>query len=162
MFDLINGLPVHVLVVHGVAVLVPLTVLGAIAVAVRPAWRATYGPLLTLIALVATVLCPIASSSGETLEERVGDPGEHAELGGLLIWVMIPLLLLIAGMVFLERRGPAERVRGALGTVVAVVTVLVAIGAGVLVYEIGDTGARAAWAGRIQQSSPTSQSEGEE
>ena len=36
MFDLINGLPVHTLVVHAVVVLVPLTALGTIALAVRP------------------------------------------------------------------------------------------------------------------------------
>ena len=42
MFDLINGLPVHPLVVHAVVVLLPLATLGLIAIAVRPAWRRTY------------------------------------------------------------------------------------------------------------------------
>ena len=39
VFDLINGLPVHPLVVHAVVVLVPLAALGTIAIALRPAWR---------------------------------------------------------------------------------------------------------------------------
>ena len=37
MFDLINGLPVHPLVVHAVVVLLPLAVIGTIAIAVSPA-----------------------------------------------------------------------------------------------------------------------------
>ena len=150
MFDLINGLPVHVLVVHGVAVLVPLTAVGAVAIAVRRGWRVTYGPLLTLISLVATILCPIATASGEELQQRVGDPGRHAELGEWMVWVMIPLTLLVAALTVIERRGPAERARGALGTGLAALTALVAVGAVVLVVLIGDTGARAAWEGRIQ------------
>ena len=45
MFDTIDGLPVHALVVHAVVVLLPLALLGTIAIAVRPAWRARFGPL---------------------------------------------------------------------------------------------------------------------
>ena len=77
MFDLINGLPVHPLVVHAVVVLLPLATLGTIALVVRPAWRRPYGPLLVAIAAVATVLIPVATSSGEALEKHVGDPGEQ-------------------------------------------------------------------------------------
>ncbi len=44
MFDLINGLPIHPLVVHGVVVLLPLAILGTIAIAARPAWRADLRP----------------------------------------------------------------------------------------------------------------------
>ena len=95
MFDLINGLPVHALVVHAVVVLLPLGALGTIAIAVRPAWRHTYGPLVVVITAVATVLLPVATSSGEALEERVGNPGEHAELGDQLIWfAALPMLAL--------------------------------------------------------------------
>ena len=81
MFDLINGLPLHPLVVHAVVVLLPLAVLGTIAIAVRPAWRLSYGPLVVAIAAVATVLIPVSTSSGEALEKRVGDPGNHAAAG---------------------------------------------------------------------------------
>lgn len=81
MYDLINGVPVHPLVVHAVVVLLPLAILGTVAIAVRPRWRLTHGPLVVGAALVATVLCPVATSSGEELEHRVGNPGKHADLG---------------------------------------------------------------------------------
>ena len=81
VLDLVNGIPVHPLVVHAVVVLLPLAILGTIAVAVRPAWAVTYGWLVVSAAAVSTVLCPVATSSGEELEKRVGDPGAHAALG---------------------------------------------------------------------------------
>ncbi|WP_278259213.1 DUF2231 domain-containing protein [Nocardioides convexus] len=81
MFDLINGLPVHPLVVHVVVVLLPLAVLGTVAIVLRPSWRARHGLLVVGCAAVATALVPVATSSGEALERRVGDPGRHAALG---------------------------------------------------------------------------------
>src|SRR6476469_7636769 len=104
MFDLVNGLPIHPLVVHAVVVLLPLATLGTIAIAVRPAWRRTYGLLVVACAAVATVLIPVATSSGEALEKHVGDPGQHAELGDQLIWFAIPMLVLAAALWWLDRR----------------------------------------------------------
>lgn len=46
MFDLINGLPVHPLVVHAVVALLPLACLGTLAIAVRPVWRRQHGVLV--------------------------------------------------------------------------------------------------------------------
>lgn len=157
MLDLIDGLPVHPLVVHAVVVLLPLAVLGTLAIALRPAWRVTYGPLLVGVALVATVLLPVATSSGEALEERVGDPGVHAQLGETLLWFALPLLVLVTALVVLERRrssgkplpGPA-----ALTTGVAVLAVVAALAAGVQVYRVGDSGARAVWGDQVASSAP--------
>ena len=104
MFDLINGRPIHPLVVHAVVVLLPIACLGTIAIVLRPAWRGRYGVLVVACAAAATVLMPVATSSGEALEERVGSPGEHAELGDQLIWFTIPLLLLSLALVVLDRR----------------------------------------------------------
>lgn len=157
MFDTLNGLPWHPLVVHGVVVLLPLAVLGTIAIAVVPRWRTRYGLLVVATALVATVLVPISTSSGESLEERVGDPGEHAELGDQLLWFALALLLTSALLVGLEWRAgrAASRSSGGAGvststggkqlTAVAAVAVLAAVACGVQVYRVGDSGARAAW-----------------
>ena len=156
MFDLINGLPVHVLVVHGVVVLLPLAMLGTIAIAVRPAWRITYGWLVVGLAAVAAVLVPIATSSGEALERRVGDPGEHAALGDQLIYFAVPLLVLALALVLLERRratGKPGVGPQALPTVVAVLAVVAALATTVQVYRVGDSGAKAAWADRVSSSS---------
>lgn len=156
MFDLVNGLPVHPLVVHAVVVLLPLAVLGTIAIAAKPAWRATYGWLVVGIAAVATVLVPVATSSGEALEERVGDPGEHAELGDQLIWFAIALLLFSFLMVYLDHRKAAGKPAvgpSALPTVVTVLAVVAALATTVQVYRVGDSGARAAWGDQVGSSS---------
>ena len=104
MFDLVNGIPLHPLVVHAVVVLLPLATLGTLAIALRPRWRTRYGPLVVAAALVAAVLCPVATSSGEELQKRVGNPGEHADLGEALIWFAIPLVVLSAALVWLQHR----------------------------------------------------------
>ena len=156
MFDLVNGLPVHPLVVHAVVVLLPLAVLGTIVIAVRPAWRLSYGPLVAACAAVATVLLPVSTSSGEALEERVGNPGEHAELGDQLIWFAIPLLVLVVAMVWLERRKAAGRPAigpSVLPTAIAGLAVVAALATGVQVYRVGDSGAQAAWGDRVGSSS---------
>lgn len=151
MFNLINGLPVHPLVVHAVVVLLPLAILGTIALAVRPAWRDTHGLLLIGVAAVATLLIPVATSSGEALEKHVGDPGRHAALGDQLIWFALPLLVLDVALVVLHKRGTSGR--AVLGGVAAV-AVVAALAAGVQVYRVGDSGARAAWGDQVSSSVP--------
>ncbi len=166
MFDTFNGLPVHPLVVHAVVVLLPLAIVGTIVIALRPRWRVPYGPLVVGAALVATVLSPIATSSGESLEELVGDPGEHAELGEQLIWFSVALLLASAALVVLQWRAdradrttsdsasvvehdaetaPQRPDQSRVLVVVAGVAVVAALACGVQVYRVGDSGAKAAW-----------------
>ncbi|GEP39318.1 hypothetical protein NPS01_29810 [Nocardioides psychrotolerans] len=160
MFDLINGIPLHPLVVHAVVVLLPLAMLGTIAIAVRPRWRATYGPLVVGAALVATILCPVATSSGEALEKRVGDPGEHADLGESLVWFGLALVILSAALVYLQRRhdkavtadASAATAKNTMLTVVAVLAVVAGLATTVQVYRVGDSGARAAWGDAVTSS----------
>jgi uncharacterized membrane protein len=163
VFDLINGLPVHALVVHAVVVLLPLACIGTIAIAVRPAWRQRYGVLVVACAAVSTALIPVATSSGEELERRVGNPGEHAEMGDQLIWFAIALLALSLALVWIDRRqraadggettdrslvgGSSNRTR-----VVAVLALVAALATTVQVFRVGDSGARAAWEDRVQSS----------
>jgi hypothetical protein len=145
MFDTFNGLPLHPLVVHGVVVLLPLAILGTIAISLRPAWRERYGVLVVLFAVVATALIPVATQSGEAFEKRVGDPGKHADLGGQLIWFALPLLVLVVVLVALDRFGS----QSVLTTAVAVLAVIAAVAAGVQVFRVGDSGARAAWGDKV-------------
>lgn len=148
MFDSINGLPLHPLVVHAVVVLLPLAVLGTIAIAVRPGWRHTYGPLVVGVAAAATAFIPLATASGEALEDHVPDPHRHAELGDQLIWFAVPLLVATAAIVWIDRRRAAGRSvpgPGFLPTAVTVFAVVAALATGVQVYRVGDSGARAAW-----------------
>src|SRR5690348_11952286 len=109
MLDTINGLPVHPLVVHAVVVLLPLAALGVIAIAVRPSWLTRFGGLVVAAAALAVVAIPLATSSGERLESRVGDPGRHAELGDTLLWFAIPLLVVAVALVWRARRSGADQ-----------------------------------------------------
>ena len=87
MFDTILGLPVHALVVHAVVVLVPLAAVGLIAVAVHPPWRRPYLPVVALLATAGLAMVPVATMSGQKLEERIerrrrhrpADPGPRAD-----------------------------------------------------------------------------------
>ena len=159
MFDTINGLPVHPLVVHAIVVLLPLAVLGTLAIVARPSWRRPYGWLVVAAAAVSTVLLPVATESGEALERHVGDPGEHAELGESLIWFAIPLLVLLVALLVLDRRATAGAHPDRTATtsraqqVVAVLAVVAALAAAVQVVRVGDSGARAAWGDRVASSS---------
>ncbi|MBF4162771.1 DUF2231 domain-containing protein [Nocardioides acrostichi] len=164
MFDLINGIPVHPLVVHAVVVLLPLTILGTILIAVRPAWRVSYGPLVLAFAVVATALIPVATSSGEALEKHVGEPAyDHAEKGDQMIWFAIPLLVLVAALVFVARRAASAGETGStlLPTVLAVLAVLAAVAAGVQVYRVGDSGAKAVWYYQVHSSASGGDTDGD-
>ena len=158
MFDTINGIPVHPLVVHAVVVLLPLAIVGAFAIVLRADWRKRYGVLVVLTSGLATLAIPIATSSGEALERQVGSPGEHAALGDQLIWFALPLFALLVVYVGMHRlAGGSDRADGARGvllgrlaggrgsTFVAGLTLVAAVATGVQVYRVGDSGARAAW-----------------
>ncbi|MFV0463791.1 MAG: DUF2231 domain-containing protein [Nostocoides sp.] len=93
MFNSVFGLPLHILVVHAVVVLGPISGFCAIAYAARPAWRWTLKWPTMILALIAGVSSFVASQSGEALEHRLRDLGidgqqmelvhQHAEAGDL-------------------------------------------------------------------------------
>ncbi|GGS55654.1 MULTISPECIES: DUF2231 domain-containing protein [Streptomyces] len=154
--NLINGLPSHVLLVHVVVVLIPLTALALVAAALWPRAARRLGPLLPLLALVALVSVPLTTHAGEWLERHVDDDAlvrRHTELGdGLLPWAL-GLFVLAAVVWWAGRRAPAEPGQGGgarwnalpVRIVVGVLSLAVAAGAVVDVYRIGDSGAKAAW-----------------
>ncbi|MEV6738301.1 DUF2231 domain-containing protein [Streptomyces sp. NPDC051104] len=151
----VNGLPAHVLFVHFVVVLVPLSALALVVSALWPKAARRLGLILPVLAFVTLVTVPLTSHAGEWLERHVdSDPlvRKHAELGdGLLPWAL-GLFLLATAVWWTARRTPAPQggtagPRG--GAVVrmaaAVLSLVVAVGAVVDVYRIGDSGAKAAW-----------------
>jgi uncharacterized membrane protein len=150
--DTINGLPLHPLVVHAVVVLLPLACLGVIAIALRSSWRARYAGLVLVVTAVATLAVPVATDSGEQLEHKVGDPGQHAVLGDRLIWFALPLLAAAAALFVLHRRAARAGATAGGGPsmltlAVAAIAVIVAGANLVQVYRVGDSGARAVWQG---------------
>ena len=105
----VSGLPLHPLVVHVAVVLVPAAVLGALVVALWPAARRRWGwPVVALTALAA-ISVPLATSTGEGLEHnlpRTPAIATHAELGDQLLVFVAPLLLVVLGLVLVERVAP--------------------------------------------------------
>jgi uncharacterized membrane protein len=159
----IGGLPLHPLVVHATVVLVPLAVLGALGIVVFPRARRRYGSLVVVTAVVATVCTVLAEQSGEALEHTLPrNPAieAHAAAGDYLKLWMAPLMIAVAIFVLMHRRADRTARLEATGTTsalalagrqrvlatgVAVVTVVLALGTALVVFQTGDLGARAVW-----------------
>ena len=157
----VSGFPLHPLIVHVAVVLVPAAVLAALVVALWPAARRRWGwPVVALTAISV----PLATSTGEGLEHnlpRTPAIATHAELGDQLLVFVGPLLIVVLGLVLVERwRGAPQRADGPVTVVaprlsagrarlaivvLAVLTVAFAGASAVQVLRIGDSGARAVW-----------------
>ncbi|WP_369355204.1 DUF2231 domain-containing protein [Streptomyces sp. cg2] len=160
----INGIPAHVLFVHVVVVLVPLTALALVVCAVWPDLARRFGIALPVLAVVTLVSVPLTTHAGEWLEHHVDrDPlvRRHTELGdGLLPWTL-GLFALAVALWWMQRRtrtaSPADAIaaadgersgtgaRGALKAVAVLLSLVLGAGAVVQTYRIGDSGAQAAW-----------------
>jgi hypothetical protein len=166
---LINGLPAHVLLVHFVVVLVPLTALALLVATVWTTWIRRLGVVLPILALVTLISVPITTNAGEWLEKRIpSDPlvRTHADLGDTLLPWVVALFVVAVAVWWFGRRAMAHSSADthtdtdthtgagrsgavALGMPVRVaaivLSVVVAAGSVVQVYRIGDSGAKAAW-----------------
>jgi VanZ family protein len=146
--SVINGLPAHILLVHLIVVLAPLTAVLAIVSAVWPAARRRLVWLVLALALVVMVTTPLTTEAGEWLEHKVGESPAveaHAELGDTMLYFAIALLVAAALLVFLHVRESRATVNTVVAVVIAAVVVLASVATTVQVYRIGDSGSRAAW-----------------
>lgn len=145
----INGLPAHVLLVHFIVVLAPLTALLAIVSSIWAPVRRRLVWLIVVLAVLTLVLTPLTTDAGEWLEKRVPEGASvqtHAELGDSMLYFALGLALVAALLV-------AQHIRDRRGTrpvrwqsiAVAVLAVVVGVATMVQVYRIGESGARAAW-----------------
>lgn len=95
----VNGLPAHVLLVHFLVVLAPLTAVLAVLCALWPAARRRLAWPVLALAAFCLVLTPITTEAGEWLEHRVGRSPlvhTHAELGDTMIYVSAALFVAAA------------------------------------------------------------------
>lgn len=139
MFDTVWGLPVHVLVNHGVVVLLPLMAIITAAVAVVPRWR---GPAAWPVAVIdagMVALTFVARQSGEALQTRLGGQiaQAHAALGRNLIFFALAMFL-ASLVVAVTRRSQ----RATAGAVLAVVAGAFAVW---WTVRVGHSGADAVW-----------------
>ena len=146
--DLINGLPLHPLLVHAAVVFIPLTSLGLIALVLFPKLQSKYLNLLSLSALIALGSGLLAKQSGETFAGRVGWPGKHAELGEQLVTVTAVLTGAIIVWNFLVRTKNKSTALLNLAKFGGAFVALVAI---YVTFQTGHTGAKATWESRISQ-----------
>lgn len=163
MFDTIAGLPLHPLVVHAVEVVVPLAAVAVLLAAVWPRFRRWAFALPLLLALAALVLVPVATQSGEALEERVSETAAvevHTHMGEQLTPWVIGLAVVAAGLFYLTwraRRGERGGTWAAprwLPALVMVAALVVSGGTIVQAVRIGHSGATAVWAQSGATTSP--------
>ncbi|GBG36975.1 DUF2231 domain-containing protein [Mycobacterium montefiorense] len=151
----IHGLPAHLLFVHFLVVLAPLTALLEIICALWPAARRGHLVWFTGILAAATVvLTPITTNAGGWLYDLRHNPSavlrQHAELGSTMIYFTVALLIVAAGLLALrrvERRsGPRHRV---INVSIAILSITVGIATMIQTYRIGDAGAQSVWGNEI-------------
>lgn len=153
MPETVFGLPLHPLVVHGAAVLVPLTALLAVIIAVSQEKRMRWGVLTWLMATAALGATVVAKLSGENLK-RVLYPevvplttAQHADYGVSSVWFVLALWLAISAVLLidLDRRRRDGFGSPILPTLVAVVTIIAAMAATGQVALTAWTGSEARW-----------------
>lgn len=171
----VNGLPAHILLVHVVVVLVPLAALLLVVAALWPAARRRLALPAAVVSVIALISVPLTTEAGEWLEHRLPSSAllrTHTELGdSMLPWAigLALVALLVLARELLARRsarvstdaggpGAATAVHlrraaapggAAAAAALAVLAVVVSVGAVYTVYEVGDSGARAAWEGKF-------------
>jgi ABC-type branched-subunit amino acid transport system permease subunit len=151
----VNGLPAHVLLVHFIVVLAPLTAVLAIICAAWPAARRRLVWLVLALAAAAMVMTPLTTDAGEWLEKRVGPSPQlhtHTQLGDTMIYFSAALLIAAIALGFLHvRENRGHSMKPGLHWLLATVVILVSVAAGVQVYRIGDSGAAATWGDQMAE-----------
>jgi hypothetical protein len=172
----LNGAPTHVLIVHLVAVLLPFSILAALALVCVPATRRAFALVTVLIGFVGCLAVPLAFLSGKALRHRLADTpliNRHVSLAHQLLPVAALFGLSLAAFVVVDlvrrlRRNDINRVEAAvllhlpsvrdysrrhrllaLHRATAMLLVVTALATGVAVFRAGDSGAQAAWKGRL-------------
>jgi len=149
---MIWGLPAHVLLVHAIVVLAPLTAALEILCGFWPAARRRLVWLVVALAGATLVLTPVTTDAGEWLEHQQGSISpilrEHAERGDWMIYFSVALFVVAIALAVLHwLEGRSDRPRMAATVVVAIVALLVGVSSIVTVARIGHSGAESVWGG---------------
>jgi hypothetical protein len=154
----IFGLPAHPLFVHIPVVLIPLTAIGAIAMACSARVRDRFGWLVLAIAIVAGVSTQLAIDSGKALRHSVPQSAalrQHTHAAESIRPLILLLFVVALAVMLHDRRTRAawpftgrtssRDLRAASRMAVIALTVVVAVGTSVRLFQIGDSGAKATW-----------------
>jgi hypothetical protein len=158
----IDGIPLHPLVVHAVVVLLPLAALGAVVIAISRALRRSLGLPVLLVALAGVASVPMATTTGEQLFLALGGQNplvaEHQQRASWLLPVAVAFLVLLAAGVLTELAAVRAEVgahaapaatptRYRVATGLTALAALVGLGAAAVVAWVGHAGSAAAWQG---------------
>ncbi len=154
----LQGLPAHILLVHFIVVLAPLTAVLAILCALWPAARGHLTWLVLVLAVLTTILTPLTTDAGEWLEHRTRPTAilhTHTELGDTMVYFSIGLVVAAMLLAVVHLRERRERpLTPLLRWVVVAIVVIASVAASVQVYRIGDSGARSAWGDKAAATAP--------
>ena len=154
-----QGLPAHILLVHFIVVLAPLTAILAVVCALWPAARRHLTWLVLILAAATTILTPLTTDAGEWLAHRTGRSTllhTHTALGDTMLYFSIGLLVAAALLAYVYLRERRERpLKPLLRWAVVAVVVIVSVAASVQMYRIGDSGARSAWGNKVTATTPS-------
>jgi hypothetical protein len=162
-----GGLPAHPLFVHVPVVLIPVTILGAIVCMIKIEWFSRYGIALAVISIGAMSSIFLTMQAGGALQSALHLRGraahlisEHSQAAHYLAFIYVAFTAIVI-VTF-----AAQRISGGMPTGLSIldrvlcprvvftglrlVLVLLSLGAAVMVFRVGDLGARAVWQGRIQ------------
>lgn len=153
MPETVFGLPVHPLVVHGAAVLVPLSALLAVIIAVSQEKRTRWGVLAWLLVTAAWAATIAAKLSGEDLRSALYpavtplETAQHADYGSSSVWFVLALWLAVSAMLLLDldRRRRDGFANPILPTLVAVLIIVASMAAAGQVALTAWTGTVARW-----------------
>ena len=147
IFDLITGIPVHILVNHVVVVIVPLAVITVILAVAFPRLRQSYRYPAVGLAIIGALSAIVAEQSGEALEARVGVAEEHSEWGEMLPPVAVALAVLSAIWLIVSYMSSS---RGKiLAAVIGGIVIIIGIVAVVITVLAGHSGAQSVWGDRV-------------
>lgn len=161
-----SGLPAHPLIIHVPVVLIPLSVLGALACVARPGWFDRYGVLLCLCSIVAMSSIFLAMQAGSALEGAITlnptqsqlihqhSSAAHILAVGFVLFTACLILTFSAHRIsggMPTGLGIADTILGSRAIYLAlrVALVVLALFSAYYVYRVGDLGAKAVWAGRL-------------
>ncbi len=144
------GLPFHPLLVHVVVVLLPLAALAFPFVVFLRKIRRPFDVVVLAGLVIGTVFAFAAKISGEGLAEIVGNPVSHATWGNILPWFALLLTIVAAIWTWLERKQSDPNAKSAANTVLGVLGSLLALVVILLSLVVGHSGAEAVWAGTIK------------
>jgi hypothetical protein len=147
LFQQIQGLPWHPLIVHVVVILVPVSALGLLAILAIPKWRRPGQWFVLAGLIIGGVGTYIAKLSGDSLSAAVGLPVFHAEWGNNMVVLVVVLVVVTAAWILLEHLG-GQRI---LERTTAVIAAILSVGALGMTYVVGHSGAESVWAGTYEE-----------